>query len=474
MINKLRARLILLILGGAIFSIVLVSVITNITLFGKFDLYMRDEQKNRFREVVQVIEQSYELNNGWTDRALDNIRISPIIHGFDIEIRDQDNNLIFSRYMGNAMIQMHNEMSARMGHGMMGRNRGGMMHNNLRDENYRIEEYTLTANNESIGVVSIGHIGPFLVSEREIEFARGMNTSIFYGAIISIFTAILLGMYSAKIFSKPILQITKAANRIREGKLDDKVELNSSIVELQELSQSIKHLAKSLGEQETLRKRLTSDISHELRTPLTVLQTHIEAMRDGIWEPTQDKLEICEDEVLRLIRLVDELKYLTDIENHKLILEIQQYPLSKDLNQIIESFRYSFQEKNIQLNTDIQENLQFSGDRDRIRQVLINLISNALKFTNPGGKVYIALASDENQIEITVEDTGIGLDEKDLPYIFERFYRSDLSRNRKTGGAGIGLTITKTLVEAHGGKIIVESEKDVGTKFTILLPKKNE
>lgn len=473
MMNKLRTRLILLILGGAIFSIILVSVITNITLFGKFGSYMRGEQENRLVEVVQLIEQSYALNNGWTERALDNIRISPIINSFDIEIRDQDNNLVFSRYMGNAMIRMHNEMASRMGHGVMGRNSGGMMYNSLRNENYRIEEYTLAVNNEGVGTVSIGHIGPYLVSEREIELARGMNTSIFYGAIIAIITAILLGMYSAKIFSKPILQITKTANRIREGELEDKVVLNSSILELQELAQSINHLAKSLYEQEGLRKRLTSDISHELRTPLTILQTHIEAMRDGIWKPTQDKLEICEEEVLRLIRLVDELKHLTDIENHKLTVEVQQYPLSKDLTQIIEGFRYSFQEKNIQLSADIKEDVEIYGDRDKIRQVLINLISNALKFTNPGGRVYIALASDDHQIEITVEDTGIGLDEKDLPYIFERFYRSDLSRNRKTGGAGVGLTIAKTLAEAHGGKITVESKKDEGTKFTVVLPIKN-
>ncbi|SNS06790.1 Signal transduction histidine kinase [Anaerovirgula multivorans] len=473
MINKLRTRLILLILGGAIFSIILVSVITNITLFGKFDLYMRDEQENKLGEVIQLIEQSYVLNNGWTDRALDNIRISPIIYSFDIEIRDQDNHLIFSEYMENAMIRMHSEMSARMGHGMMRRNHSNMVQNNLRDENYTIEEYALTVNNERVGTVSIGHIGPFLVSEREIEFARGMNTSIFYGAIISILAAILLGMYSTKIFSKPILQITEAANSIREGKLNDKVELNSSIVELQELSQSINHLATSLSEQELLRKRLTSDISHELRTPLTILQTHIEAMRDGVWEPTQDKLEICNNEVLRLIRLVEELKHLTDIENHKLTLEIQQYALSKDLTQIIESFRYSFQEKRIQLNADIQEKVQVYGDRDKIRQVLINIISNALKFTNPEGKVSVVLTADNNQIVITIEDTGIGLDEKDLPYIFERFYRSDLSRNRKTGGAGIGLAIAKNLIEAHGGKITAESKKNEGTKFTVLLPQKS-
>lgn len=470
--NKLRTRLILLILGGAIFSIVLVSIITNITVLKNFDLYMRNEQENRLEEVVQLVEQSYTSNNGWTEAALKNISISPLIRNFDIEIKDENNNPIFTYYMENKMIQMHNDMMGRMGNGMMRGRGSGMMGSNLRDENYILEEYGLLFNNEKIGTITIGHIGPFLVSESEIEFKKGINMSIFYAAVISVIAAILLGVHSSKIFSRPILKITEAANDIREGKLDTKVEMSNNIIELQELSMSINHLSKSLSDQDRLRKRLTSDISHELRTPLTILQSHIEAISDGIWEPTQDKLDICKNEVIRLIKLVEELKHLNDIENHELTLDIQQYSLSKDLNEVAESFQYQFQEKSIILNSNINENVQIYGDKDKIKQVLVNLLSNAFKFTNAGGTVNIGLLENREQVEITVEDTGIGIEEQDVPYVFERFYRSDVSRNRKTGGTGIGLTITKTLIEAHGGKIVVESKKNKGTKFTIILPKR--
>ncbi|SDK09374.1 sensor histidine kinase [Natronincola ferrireducens] len=471
MFNKLRTRLILMTLGGAVFSILLVSIITNITVFNRFEDYMQREQENRVEEVIRIIEESYAVNGGWTEEAIYYIDISYLIHSFDIEIKDKENNIVYTHYMENNMLQMHNQMMGRMRHPMMGRGPRGIMGQNLRAENYIVESHEAFYDNERIGTIVIRHIGPFQVSEREIEFTRGINRSILYSAIISIISAILLGMYSSRIFSKPILQITKAANYIREGKLDTKVEIPNNIVELQELSSSINHLASSLNSQQLLRKRLTSDISHELRTPLTILQSHIEAISDGIWEPTQDKLDICKSEVIRLIKLVEELKHLTDIESHRINLQIQQYSLSKDLEEVLESFAIKFQDKRIKVYSNIQKDVQITGDKDKIKQVLINILANALKFTNSGGSVKVDLVEEKEMIKITIEDTGIGIDNNNLPYIFERFYRSDESRSRKTGGTGIGLTITKTLIEAHGGKIIVESKKGKGSKFHIVVPK---
>ena len=457
-------------MGGAIFSILLVSIITNITLFNEFDLYMRNEQESRLNEVIQLIEQSYALNNGWDNGVINNISISPLIDNYDIEIKDLYNRTIFTHYMESTIVRLHNEMMQRMGSGM-GRNQPHRLDENPRDENYTVEEYDLLSDNEVVGSVAIGHVGPFVVSEREIEFTKGINLSIFFGALISIVIAILLGVYSSKIFSTPIINITKAANKIRQGDLDTKVEVDNGIIELQELSNSINHLSKSLSEQELLRKRLTSDISHELRTPLTILQSHIEAISDGVWEPTQEKMNICKNEVVRLIKLVDELRHLTDIEKHKLKLDIQKYPLTHDLEEIKKSFSHQFHEKGIKVRSNIGKNIFLHGDRDKIKQVVINILSNALKFTNPGGEISINLLDQKEQVQIIIEDTGIGIEKQDIPYIFERFYKTDQSRNRKNGGIGIGLAITKSLIEAHGGRIKVESEKNKGTKFIIALPK---
>lgn len=467
--KKLTTKLIMMMLGGTIFSIILVSVITNITLFRKFDLYMRQEQENRLWQIKQLTEQSYSIRDGWTGEALDIISKSPLVANYDIELKDNDGNIIFSHYIETAFIRMHEEMMRRMGHTMIG-SHYNIIGNSLRDYNYITEKYELNYRGETIGELNIGHLGPFIASERNLEFTKGINISILYGTVISILASIFLGLYTSNTFSRPILKITEGANRIREGKLDTNINITDSVIELQDLSKTINHLAKTLKEQEELRKRLTSDVSHELRTPLTILQAHIEALNDGVWEPTQDKLNILREEVLRLIRLVDDLKHLTEIEKYDMKLNIENYLISNDVRQIIQSFSYMIKEKGISLSIEIMDNIYITGDRDKIKQIIVNLLANAIKFTNPGGLIKVTLLTERTSVKLTIEDNGVGIDEKDLPYIFERFYKGDLSRNRKDGGAGIGLTISKKLVEAHGGSITVISKLNQGTKFSVILP----
>ncbi|WP_422444522.1 sensor histidine kinase [Thermoanaerobacterium sp. DL9XJH110] len=462
MLKNLRIRITLLILGGAVFSIVLVSVITNVTLFRKFDIYMKNEQQNRINEIIDVIKYFYSTENGWTERNLKNIMVSPLVKDFDIIIRDAEGRVVLAHPMEYDMFKMHHEMMRMMS--------SHMVRGIVNPDEYVTKKYGLYIKGEYIGSVEIGYIGPFTISEREIQFTRGINISIIYAAIVSIFVSILLGFYSSGVISKPILKITEAANNIRRGNLDIHVEIPENVRELKELSDSINHLARSLGEQENLRKRLTQDISHELRTPLTILQSHIEAISDGIWEPSREKLDICRNEVNRLIKLVEQLKDLSNIENHKITLDVERYNLSDSLKEILKAFSLEFKNKNIEIKTDIDENVYIDADKDKISRAVINILSNALKYTNPGGTVLVALTEKGRDVEIVVKDTGIGIDEKDLPYIFERFYRSDKSRSRKTGGAGIGLTIAKSLIEAHKGKISVESQKDRGSKFTIVIP----
>lgn len=468
--KKLKTRIIMMILGAIIISIALVSIVTNITIFRKFNLYMKDEQAERVKDIVEMINKSYSVESGWTNKALNNINASPLIDAFDIVIKDEDENIIYTHYQQSDMIEMHNQMMRSMGHSMM----GGMSNNISRNENTTVENYDLEMNGKRIGTLEIGYEGPFIISQREIDFTKGINTSIFYASAIAIIVAIFIGIHTANIMSEPILKITKAANGIREGRLDTSVNIKNKTEELQELSNSINHLAKSLNEQQNLRKRLTTDISHELRTPLTILQSHFDAFNDGIWEPTDEKLDICKNEVVRLIKLVEQLKYLTDIENHKITLELEEYDLSKNIDQLVESFRYQFDIKGINLRKNIKESVTVEADKDKISQIMINIISNALKFTYEHGTVKIVLKENYGQITIDIIDTGMGISSTDLPYVFERLYRGEKSRNRKTGGAGIGLTIAKSLIEAHGGSISVDSEIGKGTKFSLSIPQKQK
>jgi len=470
MFNKLRTRLILLLVGGAIISILLVSIITNITVFRRFDSYMRKDQGIRVKEIVVDINNAYSEGQ-WSQDRLQALRQSVIGKNFDITIRDTNENVIFSSYMGNEMIKQHREMMQRMGNRMMGPKHGGMMGYSRNSKDYRTETYVIKENDAEIGTLEVGYFGPFMVSESELEFVKGIKRSIIYAAIISTIISTFLGGYFSKYMSKPIQEITKSANNIRLGKLESNIKPYSEITEIKELSDSINHLSSSLKEQQLLRQRLTSDVAHELRTPLAILQSHLEAIIDGVWEPSTERLRVFKGEVSRLIKLVEELKYLSDIESHKIEIQKEGINLSKLLNEIAEGFYLEFHNKGVEFKLKIKEDILIIGDKDKIKQILINLLSNALKFTEDG-IVSLKLEDTGEEVEIEIEDTGVGIPSEDIPYIFERLYRGDKSRNRKTGGSGIGLTIVKKLVLAHGGIIEAESEENKGTKFKIFLPKK--
>lgn len=243
--------------------------------------------------------------------------------------------------------------------------------------------------------------------------------------------------------------------------------MSTNTFELHDLSLSVKELAERLEYQEALRRRMTSDIAHELRTPLATIQSHVEAFMDEVWKPDIEKLSIVHDEITRLTKLIKELSELSTIESDEIKLNKKKINLSALLKSIVESFEPLFISKNIHIQKEIQRDIEILGDEDKLNRIFINVLSNAHKYTNESGKVRVCLVQLKDVIRVTVEDTGIGIPKEDIRHVFERFYRSDLSRNRGTGGTGIGLTITKALVETHNGKIGIESEVGKGTKVTI-------
>jgi signal transduction histidine kinase len=268
-------------------------------------------------------------------------------------------------------------------------------------------------------------------------------------------------------FLQPIYLLKENAKLIEAGKYKRLIEVNTNTFELHDLSLSVKNLAEKLDYQEGLRKRMTTDIAHELRTPLATIQSHIEAFIDGIWKPDNEKLSVIHDEIIRLAKLIKNLSDLAVVENDDIKLHKEELNLSKLLINITENFEPLFNTKNIQLNMDIQDDVEFTGDVDKLNQVFVNILSNAYKYANENGQVNVKLSKSKDKLSITVEDNGIGIPKEDIKNVFERFYRSDISRSRGTGGTGIGLTISKAIVEAHDGRIWIESEVGRGTKVII-------
>ena len=290
-----------------------------------------------------------------------------------------------------------------------------------------------------------------------------------------IIVVISISIFISQKISKPIIVVSKMTDSLKRGGYDQTLEYESSIVEIDNLVNSINDLSKELYNMEKLRKRLTSDISHELRTPLTSIQTHLEAMIDGIWEPTEERLISVNEEVIRISHLVDELKNLAKYDSDKNKLNISEVDLEQLIKNIIYNNESFALEKNIKIEYNL-EKIKAHIDKEKISQVIVNLISNAIRYTNCNcerlGKIIIRLYKEENLIKISVKDNGIGIPKKSLDYIFERFYRVDKSRCRNTGGTGVGLTICKSIIDLHNGNIEVKSEVNKGSEFIVSIPYK--
>lgn len=280
--------------------------------------------------------------------------------------------------------------------------------------------------------------------------------SVVLTVVISLLLTVLLSVYVARRFSRPLVRMKQAAMSISHGNLKTRVQIRNKD-EMSELGVALNHLAEQLQEQQNLRQAMSENIAHELRSPLTTIKSFISAMKDGIWEPTKDRMDSCLEEINRLIFLVRDLEQLNEIVFLDFQLQKQKLNLNTHLVKVIRRHEPSFAEKSVQLRLGFIPDICINWDENRMTQVWNNLITNSLKFTRSGGIVQLDGELINNEILIRVADSGVGIEDQDLPYVFERFYRGDKSRNRTTGGGGLGLAIAKSIVEAHDGQIWAES-----------------
>jgi signal transduction histidine kinase len=335
---------------------------------------------------------------------------------------------------------------------------------------FETHAHTLTRDGERVGEVTITYYGPYFLSENDFRFISALNAVLLVTGLFACVFSIVTGWFLAKRITRPITKTADIAKRIAQGNYDIRFESRAMTRELGELALAVNHLAEALREQEKLRRRLTTDVAHELRTPLSAVGAHLEAMQTGIWEPTPERLQSCLDEITRLGKLVADLERLSKIESENLELAVSRIDLLETARAACGAVRAETDKKRLTLEL-AGETALVRADRDRISQVLTNLLSNAVKYTPEGGNIRVSVRDFPEEVSLTVEDDGIGIPEADLPLIFERFYRIDTSRSRKTGGAGIGLAIVKSIVTAHGGSVTADSRAGPGSRFTVTLPK---
>ena len=319
-----------------------------------------------------------------------------------------------------------------------------------------------------IGTLFLAVEDPLLGPEEEAFLASAKRSALLGGGIASGVALLLAGFLISQVLS-PLRLLTRATERIAHGDLSQRVVL-SARDEFGRLGESFNRMIENLQRSETLRQTMTADISHELRTPVTIIQGNLEAILDGIYTPDAKTIAPIYEETLHLGSLIDDLRDLALAEAGELRLDKEPTDLAALVSQVVETVNSSL-EGGPQLSSTSAKGLPaVTLDPKRIRQVLANLLSNAVRFTPEEGEIRVEVAYGEEGAEVRVTDTGPGIPQEDLPHLFERFYRGDRARTRASGGSGLGLAIAKQWVEAHGGMIRVENVEESGARFTIRLP----
>lgn len=307
------------------------------------------------------------------------------------------------------------------------------------------------------------------------DFLRAVNTATWLSSLAAAALASLLGLFLFRQIIAPVRAVTSAAQQIAAGSLEQRVPV-SAHNEIGQLALTFNQMADTLARDQQLRRNMMADIAHELRTPLSVIQSNLEAILDGVLPADPQEIGLLHDETMLLTRLVADLRLLSLAEAGQLKLQCATTDLTNLIQHTLDHLRLQADVQQVTFVTELPPALPFVNvDADRIEQVLTNLLSNALRYTPTGNRITVrarteASAKPPLSVVVEVVDTGEGIAATDLPYVFDRFYRADKSRNRASGGSGIGLALVKQLVEAHNGRVWVKSEPGMGATFAFSLP----
>ena len=459
---SLKVKLILSYLAVSLVLVVLLLFFARHTVNREFENYVRENQEKISREIAGqadlVLRSGENLQAGDRYRRIGEYAIE---QGLVLRIEDRDGNQIWC---------MDCEAPERCG--MM---LAGMEHNMNRVRQgfageYEESYYPVEQEGELLGHVVLGYYGPFYYDSLDVQFLTMLNRIFLLAGLGAFSVSVLLGLYMAGRISSPIRKVIGQTKEIAKGNYSFLITGDTGMAETEQLIGSVNALAVTLDRQKQLRKRLAQDYAHEFRTPLASLQSNLEAMIDGIWEPSQERLLSLDEEIRRLTRMLGQLNALVEAEDN-LTLNKSRFSLPELIRQILINFEPDLHNKHLQAELTGVDGEIFA-DRDKLGQVMVNLISNAIKYSKEHGVIAVSVESQESGYIIRIRDEGIGIGPADLPYIFEHLYRTDQSRSSASGGSGIGLAVVKAIVEAHDGAITAVSEPGRGSTFIIKIPDK--
>ena len=460
-LSSLQFRLVLGFTFVLALALILVGLSIGIAADRQTGRFEHDREAAQAARVRQFITNYYALRGEWGEGRADLQRIlerAGPVAGARIVVYDANGQVVADSHSSN-----DGESPGRSGRG-----KGPFWE--------KVKKFPVHFDEQEVGAFTVvtaslaGPQPPEIIDPNAAEISEVVGRSLFLAGILAAIVGTLLVWLLSRRTLAPLQSLGTAARRLGRGDLSQRAETTGPN-EVRELAQSFNLMAADLEEAERHRRNLTADIAHELRTPLTNIQGYLEAMRDGLVQPTPDTIDTIHAQALQLSRLVDDLRLLAQVESGD--LQLQDDPVSPSvlLQSCVEAVRPRADAKGVTLTLQAEDSLPpVYVDSTRISQVVGNLLENAITHTPEGGNVTVAATTANDQVEVMVSDTGPGIAPEDLPRLFDRFYRADPSRSRGTGGSGLGLTIARRLVEAHGGTIDAESVPGQGSRFTVRLP----
>ncbi len=433
----LRARLAIAFVAVALLGAVLTTVYSSISLSSRLEASARTRLHNssmHFGDVAAVLSNS----GRWSQRSIETLHHLAQIDSLATRLYDARGELVFE-HPPSGPVEEGAGASA-----------------------------PVVVGTREIGRVTVSRDDGKLFTEEELQLRRQLLRTNLIAGVTSAAIALAVALYLAVTLSRPLRRIRAGAEAMGAGDLETRVP-ESGDAEISAVAEALNSLAETLQQEEGLRKESVADLAHELRTPVMGLLARVEAAQDGVLADEAANLSAMHDEALRLARLLDDLSALADAERPGLLLSVEPV----DLGALVEAqagvFAGGFADKDITLTCEAQT-VVVDGEPRRLEQIVVNLLSNALRYTDPGGSVTLAVLQEGGEAVLEVADTGIGISADDLPHVFTRFWRGEKSRSRATGGAGIGLSIVQELVRAHGGTIAVESAPGKGSMFRVSIP----
>ncbi len=428
----------------------------------QFNNYIIENQEIKNQQIVSKVLNLYDENKSPTYEELYKLGLEAFSNGMIFMVNENvDNQLICMSdiFPSNSNIMLH-KMESTMKN----------IYPNFQGE-YVEKTYILEKNNIQYGYVTLGYFGPFYYNDLDIILINSIQKIHLIIGVLIFILAFVVGVIMAKKISKPITIVSKKTKEIELGNYKESIKFKTNTIEINNLINSVNSLSNTLKDQYEIKKQMARNYSHEIRTPLMCIMSTIEGIVDGVLPFNKERLQNIHTEVERLSKMVSQLDKLVETSTDEIILEKTQFDLITVINEVISTFEKDFKNKNIELKVVTKLTKAYiNADKDKIKSVFINLISNAYKYTDCNNKVTINLSLQNNQYEIKVIDTGIGIEQSELNMIFEYLYRVEKSRVKDVDGFGIGLSLCKNIVLAHKGTIYAKSQINKGSQFIVNLP----